>query len=52
MKIYDNLTTSVVDTKITKRKLTEARIIVLVANFNTFEHAANFLARIITGLSE
>ena len=52
MKISDNLTTSVVDPKTTKRKYPEARIIVLDDNFNTFEHVANCLARIIPGISE
>ena len=52
MKITDNLTTSVVDPKTTKRKYPEARIIVLDDNFNTFEHVANCLVRIIPGISE
>ena len=52
MKISDNLTTSVVDPKTTKRKYPEARIIVLDDNFNTFEHVANCLVRIIPGISE
>ena len=52
MKISDNLTTSVVDPKTTKRKYPEARIIVLDDNFNTFEHVANCLVRIIYGISE
>ena len=52
MKISDNLTTSVVDPKTTKRKYSEARIIVLDDNFNTFEHVANCLVRIIPGISE
>ena len=52
MKISDNLTTSVVDPKTTKRKYPEARIIVLDDNFNTFEHVANCLVRIILGISE
>ena len=52
MKISDNLTTSVVDAKTTKRKYPEARIIVLDDNFNTFEHVANCLVRIIPGISE
>ena len=47
MRISDNLTTSVVDPKTTKRKYPKARIIVLDDNFNTFEHVANCLARII-----
>ena len=52
MKISDNVTTSVVDPKATKRKYPEARIIVLDDNFNTFEHVANCLVRIIPGISE
>ena len=52
MKISDNLTTSVVDPKTTKRKYPEARIIVLDDNFNTFEHVANCLVRIIPGINE
>ncbi len=52
MKISDNLTTSVVDPKTTKRKYPEARIIALDDNFNTFEHVANCLVIIIPGISE
>ena len=52
MKTSDNLSTSVVDPKTTKRKYPEARIIVLDDNFNTFEHVANCLLRIIPGISE
>ena len=52
MKISENLITSVVDPKTTKRKYPEARIIVLDDNFNTFEHVANCLVRIIPGISE
>ena len=52
MKISDNLTTSVVDLKTKKRKYSEARIIVLDDNFNTFEHVANCLVRIIPEISE
>ena len=52
MKISDNLTTSVVDPKTTKRKYLEARIIVLDDNFNTFEHVANCLVRNIPRISE
>ena len=51
MKISDNLT-QIVDPKTTKRKYPEARIIVLDDNFNTFEHVANCLVRIIPGISE
>ena len=46
MKIFDNLTTSVVDPKTTKRKYPEAKIIVFDDNLNTFEHVANCLVRI------
>ena len=52
MKISDNLTTSVVDPKKTKRKYPVARIIVLDDNFNTFEHVANCVVSIIPGISE
>ena len=52
MKISDNLTTSVVDLKTTKRKYPEAWISVLDDNSNTFEHLANCLVRIISGISE
>ena len=52
MKISDNLNTSVVDPKTKKRKYPEVRIIVLDDNFNTFEHVANFLVRIISRISE
>ena len=52
MKTLDNLTTPVVDPKTTKRKYPEAKIIVLDDNFNTFEHVANCLVRIIPGISE
>ena len=52
MKISDNLTTPVVDLKTTRRKYPEARIIVLDDNFNTFDHVANSLVRIIPGISE
>ena len=52
MKNSDNLTTSVVDPKTTKRKYPETRIIVLDDNFNTFEHLANCLVRIIPGIIE
>ena len=52
MIISENLTTPVLDPKTTKRKYPEARIIVLDDNFNTFEHVANCLVRIIPGVSE
>ena len=52
MKTSENLTTPVVDLKTKKRKYPEAKIIVLDDNFNTFEHVANCLVRIIPGISE
>ncbi len=52
MKISENLTTSVVDPKTTRRKYPEARIIVLEDNFNTFEHLANCPVSIIPGISK
>ena len=52
MQILDNLTTPLADSKTKKRKYSEARIIVLDDNFNTFEHVANCLVRIIPGISE
>ena len=52
MKISDNLTTSVVHAKTTIKKYPEARIIVLDDNFNTFEHVANCLVRIIPEINE
>ena len=52
MKISENLTTPVLDLKKAKKKYPEARIIVLDDNFNTFEHVANCLVKIILGISE
>ena len=52
MKILDNLTNPVLDPKTTRKKYPEARIIVIDDNFNTFEHVANCLERIIPGISE
>ena len=43
---------TVLDPKKSKAKYPEARIIVLDDNFNTFEHVANCLERIIPGISE
>ena len=50
-KITDSSTT-VLDRKTIKRKYPEARIIVLDDNFNTFEHVANCLVKIIPGMTE
>ena len=52
MKISENLTTPVLDLKKAKKKYPEARIIVLDDNFNTFEHVAICLVRIIPRISE
>ena len=52
MKISDNLTIPVLDSKTIKRKYPEVRIIVLDDNFNSFEHVANCLMTIIPGMSE
>ncbi len=52
MKISDNLTFPILDLNKTIRKYPEARIIVLDDNFNTFEHVANCLVRIIPGVSK
>ena len=45
-------TTTFIDPKTKKRKYPEARIIVLDDNFNSFEHVANCLVKIIPGMSE
>ena len=45
-------TTTVLDPKTTKRKYPEAKIIVLDDNFNTFEHVANCLEKIIPGMNK
>ena len=45
-------TTTVLDPKTKKRKYPEVRIIVLDDNFNTFEHVASCLEKIIPGMSE
>ena len=44
--------TTVLEPRTKKAKYPEARIIVLDDNFNTFEHVANCLVRIIPGISE
>ena len=43
---------TVLEPKIVKAKYPEAKVIVLDDNFNTFEHVANCLVRIIPGTSE
>ncbi len=45
-------TTTILDSKTTKRKYPEARIIVLDDNFNTFKHVANSLVKILPGMSK
>ena len=45
-------TSTVIDPKTTIKKYPNARIIVLDDNFNTFEHMANYILRIIPGISE
>ena len=52
MKISTNSTITVLDPKTTKKKYPEARIIVLDDNFNSFEHVANCLVKIIPGISK
>ena len=52
MDLITDSTTTVLDPKTTKRKYPEARIIVLDDNFNTFEHVANCLVKIIPGMSK
>ena len=47
-----DLTTTLLDPKILKRKYPEAKVIVLDDSFNTFEHVANCLLTIIPGMSE
>ena len=45
-------TTTVLDPKTRKKIYSEARIVVLDDNFNSFEHVANCLVTIIPGMSE
>ena len=52
MDLITDSNTTVLDSKTTKRKYPEAKIIVLDDNFNTFEHVANCLVIIIPGMSE
>ena len=47
-----NSQSTVLDTKRTKTKYPEARVIVLDDSFNTFEHVANCLLTIIPGMSK
>ncbi len=47
-----NTPTTVLDSKKANSKYPEARLIVLDDNFNTFQHVANCLLKIIPGMSE
>ena len=47
-----NSLSTVIDPKKSKAKYSEARVIVLDDSFNTFEHVANCLLKIIPGMSE
>jgi len=48
----DNLTCTVLNPKIAKAEYSEARLIVLDDNFNTFHYVANCLLTIIPRMSE
>ena len=52
MTFSTNSITTALDPTTTIRKYPEARIIVLDDNFNSFEHVANCLMKIIPGMSE
>ena len=52
MESSANSAITLLDLKEKKRNYPEAKIIVLDDNFNTFEHVANCLVRIIPGMSE
>ena len=55
MALYNtgsDINTTVLEPKIIKRDYPEARIIVLDDNFNTFEHVANCLLKIIPGMAK
>ena len=47
-----NPSNAVLDQKKSKTKYPEARVIVLDDSFNTFQHVANCLLKIIPGMSE
>ena len=47
-----NSLSTVLEQKKSKSKYSEARVIVLDDSFNTFEHVANCLLKIIPGMSE
>ena len=52
MEFSTTSTTTIIDPRTSKQKYPEARVIVLNDNFNTFEHVANCLLKIIPGMSE
>ena len=52
MKFSTNATGTLLDKKTIKGKYPEARIIVLDDNFNTFEHVADCIERIIPRMSK
>ena len=55
MEIYNtdfDMNATILESKIIKRDYPEARIIVLDDNFNTFEHVANCLLKIIPGMAK
>ena len=52
MEFSINSLTTVLEPKPKKAKYSEARVIVLNDNFNTFEHVANCLFAIIPGMSQ
>ena len=52
MVLSNNSTTTVLEVKTAKQKNPNGRVIVLDDNFNTFEHVANCLLKIIPAMSE
>ena len=47
-----NSSNTLLDEKIAKKRHPDAKVIVLDDNFNTFQHVANCLLKIIPGMSE
>ena len=52
MELSTTSPTTVLESKIVKKKYPEARVIVLDDNFNTFQHVANSILEIIPVMSE
>ena len=52
MEFSNNSTNTVLEPKIKTRKYPEAKIIVLDDDYNSFDHVANCLEKIIPGMSE